>query len=518
MGMFKKLTPLGRLVFIVLLVAILGFAGWKLTNNGQSIKKLSSGNPFAGNTSDATLFVDTYTGWAPIVWGNGGKEGSKDSYFYKNFGIRLDIKNADDFDASRKAWQNDPNALAFCTLDSYPVEAGENGGMSDARYFVIHNFSAGADAIVVTKHIKTVSDLKGKKIVCSEGTASHSLLLNTLEAAGLSNTDVEIVMTGYGSTVADAFKSGQVDAAVVFTPDDEACMKAVPGTHVLVSTKNANTLVTDGFLAHKEWLDKNPDKAKKFIEAILWANSEVTNNKERYNEACKVFSETFEVPLEDVLSTGEKINFATLQDNINWFGLNSSYTGVDASTLYSKMSYVYGQPIFGPNANTPLTHRPLPWTKIGYNKYVDELSQSNTLTNDQTANATKEKSFSAPSPEVQKADAVSTKKVIIEYPVNGFALDDNARATIDKEFLQIVKQFNNVYVRVEGNTDNTGNREYNVALSKKRAQSVVDYLVRQGMDANRFIVVGNGPSKAIADGVVGSNQSYRTTDLQLIGE
>lgn len=508
--MFKKLTPLGRLVFIVLIVAILGLIGWKVTNNGKGLQKFSSGNPLAGNSYDATLFVDTYTGWAPIVWGNGGKQGTKDSYFYKNFGIRLDIKNADDFDASRKAWQNDKNAIAFCTLDSYPVEAGENDGMADARYFMIHNFSAGADAIVVSKHIKTVADLKGKKIVCSEGTASHSLLLNTLEAAGLTNSDVEIIMTGYGSTVADAFKSGQVDAAVVFTPDDEACMKAVPGTHVLVSTKDANTLVTDGFLAHKEWLDKNPDKAKRFIEAMLWANSEVTNNRDRYNEACKVFSETFEVPLEDVLSTGQKINFATLQDNINWFGLNSSYSGIDANTLYSKMAYVYG--------GIGLTNRPLPWTKIGYNNYVDELSQSNNLTNNQTANATKERTFSAPTPEVQKAEAVSTKKVIIEYPIDGYALDDNAKATIDKEFLPIVRQFNNVYVRVEGNTDATGSKDHNIELSKKRAQSVVNYLIKQGMDDNRFIVVGNGPAKAIADGVKGSNQAYRTTDLQLIGE
>ena len=508
MGMFKKLTPFGRFTFIIIIVAILGFVGYKLTDNGKKLQSLSGKT--LGGSYDATLFVDTYTGWAPIVWGNGGKQGTKDSYFYKNFGIRLDIKNADDFDASRKAWQNDPNAIAFCTLDSYPVEAGEKDGMSDARYFMIHNFSAGADAIVVTKHIKTVSDLKGKRIVCSEGTASHSLLLNTLEAAGLNNSDVEIVMTGYGSTVADAFKSGQVDAAVVFTPDDEACMKAVPGTHVLVSTKNANTLVTDGFLAHKEWLDKNADKAKRFIEALLWANSEITHNKESYKEACRVFSDTFEVPLEDVLSTGEKINFATLQDNINWFGLNSSYTGIDANTLYSKMAFVYG--------GIGLTNRPLSWAKIGYADYIDELSQSNKLTNNQSANATKERVFNTPTPQVQKAEAVSTKKVIIEYPVNGYILDDNAKATIDKEFLQIVKQFNNVYVRVEGNTDNTGNRDYNVALSKKRAQSVVDYLVRQGMDANRFIVVGNGPDKAIKDGVSGSNQAYRTTDLQLIGE
>lgn len=509
MSLFKKLTPFGRFTFIIIIVAILGFVGYKLTDNGKKLQGISSGSPF-GNTYDATLFVDTYTGWAPIVWGNGGKQGTKDSYFYKNFGIRLDIKNADDFDASRKAWQNDPNAIAFCTLDSYPVEAGEKDGMADARYFVIHNFSAGADAIVVTKYIKTVADLKGKKIVCSEGTASHSLLLNTLEAAGLTNNDVEIVMTGYGSTVADAFKSGQVDAAVVFTPDDEACMKAVPGTHVLVSTRDANTLVTDGFLAHKEWLEKNPDKAKRFIEALLWANSEVTNNKDHYNEACKVFSETFEVPLEDVVSTGEKINFATLQDNINWFGLNSSYSGIDANTLYSKMAYVYG--------NIGLTNRPLPWTKIGYNKYVDELSQNNSLTNNQTANATKERAFSAPTPELQQAEAVSTKKVIIEYPVDGYALDDNAKAIIDREFLPIVKQFNNVYVRVEGNTDATGSKEHNVELSRKRAQSVVNYLVKQGMDENRFVIVGNGPARAIADGVKGSNQAYRTTDLQLIGE
>lgn len=297
MGIFKKLTPLGRLTFIILTVGILGFAGWKLTNNGQKLQNLKSSSPFGGNDYTATVFVDTYTGWAPIVWGNGGAKGSKDSYFYKNFGVMLDIKNADDFDASRKAWQNDPNAIAFCTLDSYPVEASSSGSMTDARYFVIHNFSAGADAIVVTKNIKTVADLRGKTIACSEGTASHSLLLNTLEAAGISGNEVNLIMVGYGSDVANAFKAGKVDAAVVFTPDDEACIKAVPGTHVLVSTREANTLVTDGFLAHKDWLEKNPEKVKNLIQALLWANSEITNNKEAYKEACQVSPPSSTFPL-----------------------------------------------------------------------------------------------------------------------------------------------------------------------------------------------------------------------------
>jgi len=53
-------------------------------------------------------------------------------------------------------------------------------------------------------------------------------------------------------------------------------------------------------------------------------------------------------------------------------------------------------------------------------------------------------------------------------------------------------------------------------LSKSRAQSVADYLVRQGVDRNRLIVEGNGPKRARQDGVTGSNQKYRTTSLKLV--
>jgi len=503
MAFFKKLTPFGRLTFIVIIVAALGFAAYKLTDGGKNV-------PSIGNSYDAELLVDTYTGWAPIVWGNGGKDGSTDSYFYKKFGVRLHIIQMDDFDGATSYWKEHENALRFCTLDSYPVEASQSGTMTDARYFVIHNFSAGADAIVATKNIKTVADLRGKKIACSEGSASHSLLLNTLEASGLKGSDVEVITTGYGSDVATAFKAGAVDAAVVFCPDDDACIKNVPGTHVLTSTKQANTLVTDGFLAHTNWLTKNSDKAQRIAEALLWANSEMTNSEDTYKDVCKAFSEAFDVPLEDVLTVGEKINFATLEDNVNWFGLNTDYNGITGENLYTKMSQVYG--------GLGLAKATLPWRKISDVSVVESLMSETTLTNNQSANGTKERTFDAPSQEVKTAPALSQKKVVINFPINGYSLSADAETIINREFLSVVKQFNNVYVRIEGNTDNTGNYNSNVALSQKRAQSVADYLVRMGADANRFIVVGNGPDHAIKDGIVGSSQDYRTTDLMLIAE
>lgn len=507
MNFLTKLTTLGRICVIFVIVAVIGGAVMFFGKNAD-IKMPSLSSFGGGDDYDAVVLVDTYTGWSPIVWGNGGKEGSEDSYFYKKFGVKLKIVQMDDFDGATSYWKEHENALRFCTLDSYPVEASGSGTMTDARYFVIHNFSAGADAIVATKNIKTVADLKGKKIVCSEGTASHSLLLNTLDAAGLSGNDVQIITTGYGADVATAFKAGTADAAVVFCPDDDACIKDGPaGTHVLVSTRETNTLVTDGFLAHSTWLEKNYDKASKIAEALMWANSEMSK-PDVYKEICSVFSTEFDVPLEDVLTVGEKINFATLADNVNWFGLDTEYKGITGETLYTKMSQVYG--------SLGLAKAVLPWRKISDTSIIEGLMENTSLDNDQTAKGTIEKKFSAPTEKVIATESFSDKQVIIEFPVNGYTLDADAETLVEREFLSVIKQFNNTYVRIEGNTDNTGEYQHNVALSKSRAQSVANYLIKQGVDANRLIVVGNGPDHAIKDGVKGSNQNYRTTSMQLV--
>ena len=90
---------------------------------------------------------------------------------------------------------------------------------------------------------------------------------------------------------------------------------------------------------------------------------------------------------------------------------------------------------------------------------------------------------------------------------------------IDREFVDIAKQFSGARIRIEGNTDNTGSDAVNRPLSKRRAEAVKNYLVSEyGFDPNRFVVVGNGSAHAIAAGSTGADQRYRTTDFQLIAE
>ncbi|QGN56470.1 OmpA family protein [Novosphingobium sp. Gsoil 351] len=52
--------------------------------------------------------------------------------------------------------------------------------------------------------------------------------------------------------------------------------------------------------------------------------------------------------------------------------------------------------------------------------------------------------------------------------------------------------------RIEGHTDSVGSREFNLDLSKRRAQAVVEYLAAKGADRTRFSVVGYGFDKPIA--------------------
>lgn len=505
MNIFNRLTGAGKAVIIFAVVAIIGcglyFSG---------VTKSLAGS-MKSSKSDVTLVVNTYCGFEPIVWANGGLTGSEDSPLYKNYGLKFNVLIMDDFDACRASLKEGSSQMAYCTLDALPVEMSSSGTMTDMRYFMLLNFSAGADVIVADGSVNNVNDLKGKQVAYAEGTASHTLLLNVLETSGLTMNDIVPVKVGSGIEAAQAFKSKQVNAACVWAPDDEDCVSAFNGAHVLTSTAQANNLVSDGLIAKKEWLDENKELAAKVVEAILWANSQVQNDKASFEEGAKVFANAFETDVDFALTSAKKINYATVQDELNWMGLNSDYTGMTGERVYTKMSRTY--------TSLGLTKSVMPWQKVAYTEIVEMVAANNSLKNKQTATGTKTKEFDAPTEKLTEAKAVSNKKVVINFPVGGSTLDNEARTVIDKEFVDIAQQFANARIRVAGNTSNTGSYDSNVTLSQKRAQAVVDYLVSQyNMPKNKFVVVGNGPKKAIDDKVTGEVEAYRTTDLEILAD
>lgn len=61
------------------------------------------------------------------------------------------------------------------------------------------------------------------------------------------------------------------------------------------------------------------------------------------------------------------------------------------------------------------------------------------------------------------------------------------------------KELKSISVRIEGHTDNIGNPAYNLRLSRKRAQAVVNYLVKNGISSGRLSFRGKGDIEPVAD-------------------
>ena len=82
---------------------------------------------------------------------------------------------------------------------------------------------------------------------------------------------------------------------------------------------------------------------------------------------------------------------------------------------------------------------------------------------------------------------------------------------------KVLNKYSNSTVMVSGHTDSTGSADYNLNLSKNRAQSVASYLQGQGVKASRFEVLGMGSSNPIASNSTADGRAQnRRTEIKIV--
>lgn len=87
----------------------------------------------------------------------------------------------------------------------------------------------------------------------------------------------------------------------------------------------------------------------------------------------------------------------------------------------------------------------------------------------------------------------------IYFDFDSFKLNESARATLVKN-AGLIRKDSAEKVRVEGNCDERGSDEYNLALGEKRAKEAMDYLVTMGIPADRLSVISYGKEKPLDTG------------------
>ncbi len=139
--------------------------------------------------------------------------------------------------------------------------------------------SPASEAIVVPKGsgLRTLADLKGKKIALNKGSNVHYLLLKALEKAGVAYADIQPVFLPPADARA-AFERGSVDAWAIWDPFLAAAEKQL-GARVLADGKG---LVANYqfYLASRSYAEKNPEILRIVLDEVAKVDDWGRNNPE----------------------------------------------------------------------------------------------------------------------------------------------------------------------------------------------------------------------------------------------
>jgi len=84
----------------------------------------------------------------------------------------------------------------------------------------------------------------------------------------------------------------------------------------------------------------------------------------------------------------------------------------------------------------------------------------------------------------------------VYFDTDEYSVRPDARATLEKQAAWLAK-YPSVRVLIEGNADERGTREYNLALGARRANAVKEYLVSLGVSASRLETISYGKERPI---------------------
>ena len=94
------------------------------------------------------------------------------------------------------------------------------------------------------------------------------------------------------------------------------------------------------------------------------------------------------------------------------------------------------------------------------------------------------------SPEMRAAiQTISDSRVYFAF--NKYNIENQYDAVLKKE-AEILKQFPAIRVRIEGNCDDRGTQEYNLALGERRARAAYEYLVQNGVNPSQLEMISYG--------------------------
>lgn len=252
------------------------------------------------------LGYSTWVGYGPLFL-------ARDNRYFDESGVNVELTNIEDPKLRFAALAAGKLDGLVTTLDTMSLYWKPNFqfqavlGLDDSK---------GGDGIVSSSSIKTVKDLRGKRVAFNEGSVSHFFLSVLLRQNGMTEKDVKSINMRQDDAGA-AFLSGKVDAAVTWEPWLSRAKRA-PNGHILVDSSQTPGLIVDVMVIRRDVLTAHPDAVR---AAILGWYKAVEYWKKNPADADRIMAKAVGGWLKDVKTFQETLDGVRYYDR----GINREY-------------------------------------------------------------------------------------------------------------------------------------------------------------------------------------------------
>lgn len=444
---------------------------------------------------------NVWIGWLPIVAANHGTKPNKDSIFYKKSGFQVELVLIDDPITARDAYAAGKLHTLWGTADMMVLFAPElmKDSRTAPRIVQQIDWSNGGDGIVVRSSIKSVSDLKGKTIVCAQNSPSEYFVTELLMTAGINPSDVKMKYTTTAFEAAAAFVADKkIDAVVSWSPDIYNISDKVPNTRLLSTTKEASKIIADVYAFRADFARDHPDIVKGFVSGVFEGMDYAKQNP---GPVSQWMADAFGMKPEDINAMKADAHSTNFAENVQFFLNESNPTNFErtwknANVVYRELARI---------------DAPVAFDQVMDFSAIKDLQSAGTFASqkDETVPSFTPQSYSKVSAEAP----ILTQTIRINFFPNssnlsepahdeygnvlkGQLYDPNVDATIER-VARLSGQFANAVIIIKGHTDSSMKgkvpEQAVKQLSMARANAVKMELIKKfKFDPNKFVINGMG--------------------------
>ncbi len=218
----------------------------------------------------------------------------------------------DDYDSALAGFMQGQADAA--TLTIYETILAASKGVP-LKIVLMLDYTMGSDGVVAKKNIRSLQDLKGKRIGIEQGTIAHFTVLKALEKAGLKQTEIQLVGLNLAA-LKQAFLHDEVDAVGTYEPYMSELVEQGNG-HIIFSSREIPRAICDVLFVKESIVRDHPEVIDHWIAG--W-NDVLKFKEEELENYLLTLSSLNGTPIPDLEESFKGIFFTNLAENRMAFG------------------------------------------------------------------------------------------------------------------------------------------------------------------------------------------------------